>query len=135
MSVCPRCGTEVTKAKKTWSMVGRPSIKGERFKLTLGSFICPRCKKKFRKVVGKKKERVTLKGTVEEIKGIAKGLVDTLGDFREKIENLKKEKAELLEKIESLKRVGEEKANALEEEVASLREEVESLKEMLGDLE
>jgi predicted nucleic acid-binding Zn-ribbon protein len=135
LSVCPRCGTEVTKPTKTWSMVGRPSKKGERFKLTLSLFTCPRCKKSFRKVVGKEKERVTFKGMVKEIKGIEKGLVQTLEDLREKIEKLKSERSELLEEIESLKRAGEEKASTLEKEVASLREEVESLKEMLGDLE
>ena len=135
MSVCPRCGTEVTNPTKTWSMIGRPSKKGERFKLTLGLFTCPNCKKSFRKVVGKEKERVTLKGMVKEIKGIERRLVQTLGDLREKIEKLKGERAELLDEIEGLKRAGEEKANTLEKEVASLREEVESLKEMLGDFE
>ena len=135
MSVCPRCGTEVTKPAKMWSMVGRPSKKGERFKLTLGIFICPECEKRFRKVVGKEKERITLKGMLEEIKGVNEGLVETLGDLREKLEKLKTERSELLREIEELKRAGEEKANTLEEEVASLREEVETLKEMLGDLE
>jgi len=135
LSVCPRCGTEVTNPTKTWSMVGRPSKTGERFKLTLGLFTCPQCKKNFRKVVGKEKERVTLKGMVKEIKGIEMRLVQNLGDLREKIEKLKGERAELLDEIEGLKRAGEEKASTLEKEVASLREEVESLKEMLGDLE
>ena len=133
MSVCPRCGTEVTNSTKTWSMVGRPSKTGERFKLMLGLFTCIKCGKRFRKVVGKEKERVTLKGMVKEIKGIERRLVQTLGDLREKIEKLKGERAELLDEIEGLKRAGEEKASTLEKEVASLREEVESLKEMLGD--
>jgi predicted nucleic acid-binding Zn-ribbon protein len=116
-------------------MVGRPSKKGERFKLTLGLFTCPKCEKRFRKVVGKEKERVTFKGMVKEIKGIERRLVQTLGDLKEKIEKLKSERTELLEEIENLKRAGEKKASTLEKEVASLREEVESLKEMLGDLE
>ena len=116
-------------------MVGRPSKKGERFKLTLGLFICPECEGRFRKVVGKEKERITLKGVVKEIKGINKGLVQTLGDLSEKIEKLKTDRSELLKEIEELKRAGQEKADALQEEVASLREEVETLKEMLGDLE
>jgi len=135
LSVCPRCGIEVINPTKTWSMVGRPSKTGERFKLTLGLFTCPKCEKRFRKVVGKEKERVTLKGMVKEIKGIEMRLVQTLGDLREKIEKLKGERAELLDEIEGLKRAGEEKASTLEKEVTSLREEVESLKEMLGDLE
>ena len=135
MSVCPRCGTEVTTPIKTWTMVGRPSKTGERFTLTLGLFTCPNCKKRFRKVVGKEKDRVTLKGMVKEIKGIERRLVQTLGELREKIEKLKSERAELLEEIESLKRAGEKKVSTLEKEVDSLREEVESLKEMIGDLE
>jgi predicted nucleic acid-binding Zn-ribbon protein len=135
LSVCPRCGTEVINPTKTWSMVGRPSKTGERFKLTLGLFTCPKCKKRFREVVGKEKERVTLKGMVEEIKGIEMRLVQNLGDLREKIEKLKGERTELLDEIEELKRAGEEKASTLEKEVDSLREEVEALKEMLGDLE
>ena len=135
MSVCPTCGTEVTKPTKTWSMVGKPSKRGERFKLTLGLFTCPKCEKRFRKVVGKEKERVTLKGMVKEIKGIERRLVQTLGDLKEKIEKLKSERTELLEEIENLKKAGEKKASTLEKEVASLREEVESLKERLGDLE
>ena len=116
-------------------MVGRPSKTGEQFKLTLGLFTCPKCEKRFRKVLGKEKEKVSLKGMVKEIKGIERRLVQTLGDLKEKIEKLKGERAELLEEIESLKRAGEEKASTLEKEVASLREEVESLKEMLGDFE
>ena len=135
MSVCPRCGTAVTNPTKTWSMVGRPSKTGDRFKLKLGIFVCPECERRFRNVVGKEKERITLKGIVEEIKGVEKGLMQTLEDLREKIGKLKDERAELLGEIEELKRAGEEKANTLEEDVASLREEVEALKEMLGDLE
>ena len=135
MSVCPTCETEVTEPTKTWSMVGRPSRKGERFKLTLGLFTCPKCKKRFRKVVGKEKERASLKGVVKEIKGIERRLAQTMGDLKEKLEKLKSERTELLEEIENLKRAGEKKANTLEEEVASLREEVESLKEMLDEFE
>ena len=133
MSVCPECGTEITNPTKTWSMVGRPSKTGERFKLTLGIFMCPRCERRFRTVVGK--ERVTLKGMIEGIKGIERGLVQTMGDLREKIDKLKGERAELLDEIERLKKAGEMKANTLEKEIASLREEIESLKEMLNDLE
>ena len=133
MPVCPECGTEVINPIKTWSMVGRPTKKGEQFKLTLGIFTCPLCRKKFRRVIEKKKDRITLKGMIKEIKGIERRLVQRLGDLREKIEKLKSEKAELLEKIERFKKDGEEKVNNLEKEVASLREEVEYLKETLGD--
>ena len=133
MSECPKCGTEVASPLKTWSMVGRPSKTGERFKLTLGLFKCPRCERRFRAVLGK--ERITIKGIVREIKGIEKGLVQTLGSLREKIEKLEIEKADFLAEIEKLRKVGEKKASALEEEVATLRKEVKSLKELLGDLE
>ena len=135
MPVCPKCGSEVSNPTKTWSMFGRHIKKDKRFKLTLGLFTCPECEKRFRIVVGKEKERISLKGVVEEIKTIEWGLAQTMGDLREKIEKLKTERSELLKEIDELKRAGEEKANTLEEEVASLREEVENLKEMLGDLE
>ena len=133
MVECPKCGAEAASPLKTWSMVGRPSKTGERFKLTLGLFKCPMCEKRFRFVLGK--ERITLKGIVEEIKGIEKGLMQTLRGLREKIEKLKSEKADLLEEIEKLRKVGEEKARALEEEVATLRKEVESLRNFLSPLE
>ena len=133
MAECPTCGTEVASLLKTWSMVGRPSKTGERFKLTLGLFECPRCERKFRAVLGK--EMITIKGIIKEIKGIEKGLMQTLRSLREKIEKLESEKADLLEEIEKLRKVGEEKASALETEVATLRKEVKSVKELLGDLE
>jgi len=129
---CPNCGTEVANSFKTWSMISRPSKTGERFKLTLGLFECPSCERKFRGVLGK--ERITMKGVINEIKGIEKGLTQTLGNLREKIETLENEKADLLTEIEKFRKVGEEKASALEEEVAALRKEVESLKKFLGDL-
>jgi len=130
---CPKCGTEVASPFKTWSMVGRPSKTGERFKLTLGLFNCPRCERSFRAVLGT--ERITIKGIIKEIKGIEEGLMQTLRSLREKIEKLESEKADLLGDIEKLRKVGEEKASALETEVATLRKEVESLKKLLGDLE
>ena len=133
MAECPKCGTEVPSPLKTWSMVGRPSKTGERFKLTLGLFKCPRCERRFRAVLGK--ERITIKAIIKEIKGIEKGLMQTLGSLREKIEKLESEKADLLVEIEKFRKVGEEKAIVLEEEIATLRKEVESLKELLGDLE
>ena len=133
MAECPKCGAEVPNPLKTWSMVGRPSKKGERFKLTIGLYECPRCERKFRAVVGK--ERITIKGVIKEIKGIEKGLMQTLRNLREKIEKLESEKADLLAEIEKLREMGKEKANALEREVATLRKEVKSMKELLGDLE
>ena len=133
MVECPKCGIEVVNPVKAWSMVGKPSKTGERFKLTIGLYECPRCEGKFRFVLGK--EKITVKGIIEEIKGIEKGLMQTLGNVREKIEKLESEKADLLAEIEKLRKAGEEKASALERELATLRKEVKSLKELLGSLE
>ena len=133
MAECPKCGTYVANPLKTWSMVGRPSKTGERFKLTIGLYECPGCERKFRVVLGK--ERITVKGMIEEIKGIEKGLMQTLTNLREKIEKLEGEKADFLAEIEKLRKAGEEKASALEKEVATLRKEVKSMKELLGSLE
>jgi len=130
---CPKCGTEVVNPVKTWSMVGKPSKTGERFKLTIGLYECPRCERRFRVALGK--ERITIKGMIEEIKGIEKGLTQTLGNLREKIEKLEGERTGLLAEIEKLRKAGEEKASVLEEEIATLRKEVESMKKLLGILE
>jgi DNA repair exonuclease SbcCD ATPase subunit len=130
---CPICGTEVATSLKTWFMVGRPSKTGERFKLTLGWFKCPICERGFRAII--KKEKATIEGTVEEIRGIEKGLVQTLRSLRGKIEKLEIKKAEFLAEIEKLKKTGEERANVLEKEIVTLRAEVESLKNVLGDPE
>jgi len=133
LSECPKCGTEVDSPLKTWSMIGKPSKTGDRFKLTIGLFECPRCERRFRAVLGK--EGITIKGIIKEIKGIEEGLMQTLRSLREKIEKLETEKADLLEEIEKLREAGEEKASALEKEVTTLRKEVESLKKLLGSLE
>ena len=133
MVECPKCGIEVVNPVKTWSMVGKPSKTGERFKLTIGLHECPRCERKFRVVLGK--ERITVKGMIEEIKGIEKGLIHALRNLREKIEKLESQKADLLADIEKLRDIGEERASALEREIATLRKEAESMKELLGALE
>ena len=36
MAKCPKCGTEVSKAKKTWKMAGRPDKAGKRMQLEIG---------------------------------------------------------------------------------------------------
>jgi len=114
-------------------MTGKPSKTGERFKLTLGLFQCPKCEKRFRAVLGK--ERITIKCGIEEIKGIEMGLMQALRNLREKIEKLENEKVDLMAEIEELRKVGEEKASALEEEVTTLRKEVKSLKKLLESFE
>ncbi len=132
MNECPQCGTIVANPLKTWSLVGRPSKKGERFKLTMGLYECLECERKFRVVLGR--EKITIKGLIKEIEGVEKGLTKTLGRLREKIEKLRNEKSALLAEIEKLKKTGEEKTIALEEETTELRKELESLKELLGRL-
>ena len=133
MVECPECGTEVVSPFKTWSMIGKPSKTGERFKLTLGLFQCPECEKRFRGVLGK--ERITIKWGIEEIKSIEMGFMQTLRNLREKIEKLESEKADLMSEIEELRKAGEEKASALEKEVTTLKKEAESLKKLLESFE
>ena len=41
MAKCPKCGTEVPKAKKTWKMAGRPDKAGKRMQLEIGLYECP----------------------------------------------------------------------------------------------
>ncbi len=55
MAKCPKCGTNVSRPRKTWKMAGRPDRKGKRMQLTIGLYDCPKCKKTFRKVEDKKK--------------------------------------------------------------------------------
>jgi uncharacterized protein (UPF0212 family) len=55
MAKCPKCGTEVAKAKKTWKMAGRPDKAGKRMQLEIGLYQCPKCSATFREVLSKKK--------------------------------------------------------------------------------
>jgi len=55
MAKCPKCGTDVSSAKKKWTMAGRPDKSGKRMQLEIGLFDCPRCKKPFRAVLSKRK--------------------------------------------------------------------------------
>jgi chromosome segregation ATPase len=107
-------------------------------------FLCASDTKKGLKIVEKEKNERSLKGTIDEIKGIERGLSSIikeierglsmmLDDLKEKIERLKNEKAELVEEIEALKKEGETRAGSLEDEIFSLRDEVEELKKMLGE--
>ena len=135
MPSCPRCGNEVKKQIKTWSMVGKPNNFDEKIDIKLGFFVCPKCEKRFLSTTKNEETKRNFISAVKEIKGVEKELSNMLGDLKEKIENLKTERAELIEQIEELKRMGETKASTLEDEIASLREEVESLKEMLDENE
>jgi uncharacterized Zn finger protein (UPF0148 family) len=131
---CPECRTWVVASPvKTWSMIGKPSKTGKRFKLTLGVFQCPKCEKRFRVVLGK--EKITIKHGIEEIKRIETELMQTLRNLREKIQKLENEKANLMAEIEELRKAGEKKASALEKEVTTLKKEAKSLKKLLENSE
>jgi len=55
MGKCPKCGTEVSKPKKTWKMAGRPDKAGKRMELEIGLYECPKDHKQFREVLSKRK--------------------------------------------------------------------------------
>lgn len=55
MAKCPKCGTEVSKPRKTWKMAGRPDKSGKRLQLEIGLFDCPKCHGPFRTTLSKKK--------------------------------------------------------------------------------
>jgi len=55
MVKCPKCGTEVSRPKKTWTMAGRPDKAGKRTQLEIGLYECPKDHKVFREVLSKKK--------------------------------------------------------------------------------
>jgi uncharacterized protein (UPF0212 family) len=55
LAKCPKCGTDVSRAKKSWKMAGRPDKAGKRMQLEIGLFECPKCKATFREVLSKKK--------------------------------------------------------------------------------
>jgi len=54
MAKCPKCEADISKAKKTWKMAGRPDKTGKRMQLEIGLYECP-CGKVFREVLSKKK--------------------------------------------------------------------------------
>jgi len=55
---CPACRTANIPAK-TWKMAGRPSKNGERLQITIAHYKCCECGKAFRKVLAKRKIRVS----------------------------------------------------------------------------
>jgi uncharacterized coiled-coil DUF342 family protein len=129
--VCPRCGIKINKQIKTLSIIGRHNRNSEQSKVWLGFFICPECQKRFLQIL-EKENAITIKNAVKEIKGIKMGLQQRLNDFKEKIDNLKNERTELLGEIKQLKIEGKKKANTLEEQIGQLRKEVKDLRELLG---
>lgn len=111
-------------------MTGKPSKTGERLRLTIGLYECPKCNKKFRIAIGK--ETLTIKNMAQKIRGIEEGLTQTLRNLKERIKTLEKEKADLLEEIDELKKVADEKIENLEGEVGMLRKEAKALRDLLG---
>jgi hypothetical protein len=55
MAKCPKCGTEVSKPKKTWKLAGRPDKQGKRMQLEIALYDCPKGHGAFREVLSKKK--------------------------------------------------------------------------------
>jgi hypothetical protein len=58
--------------------------------------------------------------------------LQTLGELRQKIQNLEIERDRLMGEIERMSKAGEAKIAALEIEVKHLREETSALREVLG---
>ena len=130
MVKCPKCGSEVSTAIKTWNVSSRGPQEGA--PKLMGLFECPSCKARFRTLVEGKRETVSIKNMVERIKVIKGELMQTLKNLREKIKTLETERANLMLEIEKLKKAAESRVSALESEVNMLREEVKSLRELLG---
>ena len=55
---CPACRVANIPVK-TWKMAGRPSKNGERFQLTIGHYRCRECGESFRKVLAKRRIRIS----------------------------------------------------------------------------
>ncbi|HLN46258.1 MAG TPA: hypothetical protein VK209_11185 [Candidatus Sulfotelmatobacter sp.] len=55
MAKCPKCSSEVSKAKKTWKMAGRPDKTGKRMQLEIALYDCPKGHGAFRQVLSKQK--------------------------------------------------------------------------------
>jgi len=130
---CPKCGSELSTAVKTWNVSARGPQEGA--PKLMGLFECPSCKARFRTMVEEKSEKeetVSIKNMVERIKVIKGELMQTLKNLREKIKTLETERANLMLEIEKLKKAAESRVSALESEVNMLRDEVKSLRELLG---
>ena len=55
MAKCPKCGMEVSKPNKKWTMAGRADKHGKKMRLEIGLYECPRCHKTFRNMLTKPK--------------------------------------------------------------------------------
>jgi septal ring factor EnvC (AmiA/AmiB activator) len=131
---CPRCGVEVADPVKAWLMTQRPSRSGEMWQLKMGLYECLNCKKKFRRIVGRKK--ITIKGLVQDTKMLEEMVMEAVkkkAELEERVKALEEEKTSLLTEIEALKAIPEleAKVSALEAEVAKLKEEKKALEEKI----
>jgi uncharacterized protein YlxW (UPF0749 family) len=70
--------------------------------------------------------------SLQALKNVERKLIQLHKNLRKKINVLQKEKAGLLEEIESLKEKGEAKARELENEVTTLRKEVKALETLFN---
>jgi uncharacterized protein YlxW (UPF0749 family) len=136
LAVCPKCGNEVLTPVKTWSVPSRhPSQQNQTVEIAVGIFECPKCTARFRAAVDYEKKTEmgpSIKDMVDRIKGIQGELLQTLKSLREKIKTLETERSDLMIEIDSLRKVAESRATALEDEVGMLREELKSLRELLS---
>ncbi|UCE95374.1 MAG: hypothetical protein JSV51_06500 [Candidatus Bathyarchaeota archaeon] len=130
MTNCPNCQTTVGTPFKTWSVSRKTSKHDGVSETFFGMFDCLECGHRFR--AGIKGNETGIKGVAEKIKGIEGEFVNTLKNLREKLKTLTTERANLIIEIDELKKLAEDKANALESEIGMLREEVQSLKQLLG---
>lgn len=80
---CPKCGTVVANAKKTWRMYGRPDPRGNRIELVIGLFDCPKCKRPFREVLSKHKIKGRTKTKSYEAKKRQHESSHIIKDFQE----------------------------------------------------
>lgn len=136
MAVCPKCGNEVSTPVKTWPVPSRhPGQQNQTMEIAVGIFECPKCRARFRAAVDYEKKTEmgpSIKDMVDRIKGIRGELLQTLKSLREKIKTLETERSDLMIEIDSLRKVAESRATALEGEVDMLREELKSLRELLS---
>jgi len=71
MAKCPKCGTEISRPRKSWKMAGRPDKQGRRMQLTIGLYDCPKCHRSFRAVLEKTRVFKVSKSPVARSKTLA----------------------------------------------------------------
>jgi len=137
LSICPKCGTTVTKPVKSWpASFAQVKSTEDKPQFFIGLFECPACKTKYRARVWHREQSTqtaNVKNEIERIKGVREELMQTLKTLREKIQTLETEKKSLMGEVESLRKAAESRVTTLESEVGQMREEVKSLKELLGN--